>query len=163
MKFPHPRNQKVLELFANHRYVTLSGAGNFSSKTFVVSDILDQFPDLNKVLWVVNDYGQQESIVQAFQDWTPFKVETLEKNSAYSKVIRALSSLRDNERVALVITYEQLLNLYPSKKELERLILSLCAKDEINAVELFENLIQLGYCVSEDPYLQPGSYLRHGE
>ncbi|EKD92658.1 MAG: hypothetical protein ACD_28C00372G0012 [uncultured bacterium] len=163
MKFPHPRNQKVLELFANHRYVTLSGAGNFSSKTFVVSDILDQFPDLNKVLWVVNDYGQQESIVQAFQDWTPFKVETLEKNSAYSKVIRALSSLRDNERVALVITYEQLLNLYPSKKELERLILSLCAKDEINAVELFENLIQLGYCVSEDPYLQPGSYLRHGD
>ena len=164
MKFPHPRNQEVLDLFGEHRYVTLSGGGNFSSKTFVVSDILDQYPDLQKLIWVVNDFGEQEAVARALHDWSQLEVEILKDEGTYSSLIRVISSLKDPHRkVAVILTYAHLLRQFPDHYQIEESIRRLKVGDEISPVNLFESLIESGYEVSEDSYLEPGFYLRHGD
>ncbi|MDP2624678.1 MAG: transcription-repair coupling factor [Candidatus Peregrinibacteria bacterium] len=164
MKFPHPRNQEVLDLFGENRYVTLSGGGNHSSKTFVVCDILDQNPNLNKLIWVVNDLGEQEAVARALKDWSNFEIKVLDDEEGYFGLMQNLTALKDlNRSVALVISFQHLLSTFPSRASLEHSTRQLKLKDEISPVELFEELIDLGYEVSEDPYLEQGTYLRHGD
>ncbi|MFA6436333.1 MAG: CarD family transcriptional regulator, partial [Candidatus Gracilibacteria bacterium] len=164
MKFSHPRNQEVLDLFGEHRYVTLSGGGNFSSKSFVVSDVLDQYPDLNKLVWVVNDFGEQEAVARALHDWSALEVEILEDEGTYPSLVRVISSLQDPHRkVAVILTSARLLKLFPDHHQIEQTIQRLKVGDEISPVNLFESLIESGYEVSEDSYLEPGFYLRHGD
>lgn len=164
MKFPHPRNTEVLDLFGEHRYVTLSGGGNYSSKAFVVSDILDQYKELKKLVWVVNDLGEQETIARALQDWCNMEIEVLQDEKGYTSTIQVLSALMDpDRRIAVVMNHQQLLQMFPSRHEITQLTKTISLKDELSPVELFEDLIDLGYQVSEDPFLAQGTYLRHGD
>lgn len=163
MKFPHPRNQEVLNLFGEYRYVTLSGGGNFSSKAFVVSDILDQFSDLHHLVWVVNDFGEQEIVARSLKDWSGFEVEILDEEGEHVSVMRCLAALMEKRHVAVVVTYEQLLRLYPARQQVHDKRLVFKVGDEISATDVFEHLIEQGYSVSEDAYLERGRYLRHGD
>ncbi len=163
MKFPHPRNQEVLKLFGNHRYVTLSGAGNFSSKAFLVSDILDQYPELKKLVWIVNDSVEQESAHRVLRDWTDYDVEILNEDEGHFSMMRVLSALLGPDKVAAVLTFQQILDLYPKKDDLKRKTLQIKVGEEMNSAEVFETLIDMQYEVSEDPYLEQGRYLRHGD
>ena len=164
MKFPHPRNQEVLKLFGTHRYVTLSGGGNFSSKAFVISDVLDQHEELKKLVWVVNDSVEQETAHRVLKDWTDFEIETLDEEEGHHGMMRTLASLMSKKRkVAVVVNFEQVLALYPRKENLVRKTMEIKEGDELDPSEVFEELIDMQYEVSEDQYLEPGQYLRHGD
>ena len=62
-----------------------------------------------------------------------------------------------------IITYKDLFKAYPSPKEIEKGILKVNVKDNIDNVSFFENLIRLGYEVSLDSYVEKGQYYRHGD
>lgn len=163
MKFPHPRNQEVLALFGAHRYVTLSGGGNFSSKAFILSDLLDQYKEINNLVWIVNNPVEQETAQRVLRDWVDFEVEILDENSGHFGVMRALSLLLSTKKVALVLNFQQVLNFYPRPDDIKRHVLHLKVGDELDSVEIFEGLINMQYEVSEDKYLNHGQYLKHGD
>lgn len=163
MKFPHPRNQEVLDLFGNNRHVTLSGGGNFSSKAFVVSDILDQHPELTKLIWVVNDVAGQEAMARVIADWSDFEITYLDEEGGYEATMRSLAALMDDRKVALVITYDQLLKRFPKKETIQQQVMELKVGETIDSTDFFEELIDMGYEISEDQYLEQGHYLRHGD
>lgn len=163
MKFPHPRNQEVLDLFGEHRSITLSGGGNFSSKAFVVSDLLEQHPDLHKLVWVVSDAAGQEAVARALKDWLDFDIEVLDAAGDYRAVMRALALLMDARKVALVLTHQQFLQQYPAVDTLKDQRLLFKIGETLSLTEVFEQFIDMGYEASEDRYLEPGQYLRHGD
>lgn len=167
MKFPHPRNQEILQLFEENHYVTLSGGGNFSSKAFVISDILDQNPDITTLVWLVNDEAEQESLHRSLKDWVDFNVEIVDFKpnfpEAYSKMMHFMVTLLRNKRTAMVINHEQFLALYPSRDKVFSDALEIKKGHELDFSEVFERLIDMGYDVSEDAYLTHGGYLRHGD
>lgn len=163
MKFPHPRNQEVLQLFSEHQYVTLSGGGNLSSKAFVVSDLLDQFTDLNKLVWIVNGPSEQEIVSRVLKDWGDFEIEILDDDGGYHHMMRCLSSLMTDRRVALILTHEQLLRDYPRRSQVADLMMTFKVGEDIDTSDVFEELIEKGYEASDDAFLEPGTYLRHGD
>lgn len=163
MKFLHPRNQEVLNLFGEYRYVTLSGGGNFSSKTFVVSDLLDQTSEIKKVVWLVNDASEQEVVTRALRDWLDFEIEIMDEEGGHRSLMKSLASLMDDRKVALVITHKQFLGDFPSAHKVRQSIMDFSVGDELTASDVFEALIEMDYEVSEDRYLEPGQYLRHGD
>ena len=164
MKFPHPRNQEVLELFGSHRYVTLSGGGNFSSKAFVVSDILDQFDDVKKLVWVVNNKAEQESMARVLGDWIDFDVDIFDAEGGHRALAHTLATLSSSAKErAVVMTYQQILDLYPRRHDIEQNLMTIKTGGEIDPTDVFETLINMEYEVSEDPFLEQGTYLRHGD
>ena len=163
MKFPHPRNQEVLDLFGEYRYVTLSGGGNLSSKTFVVSDLIDQDTGLNKLVWLVNDASEQEAMVRALKDWLDWDIEVMDTEGGERAIMRGLASLLDHRKVALVLTHAQFVGDFPSLKKLKEYVMTFSVGDELTVTDVFEALIEMDYEVSEDRYLEPGQYLRHGD
>jgi transcription-repair coupling factor (superfamily II helicase) len=163
LKFPHPRNQEVLDLFGEHRYVTLSGGGNISSKAFVVSDLLDQNSELSKMVWLVNDAGEQDAMMRALKDWFDFEVEIMDGEGGYRAKMKCLSALMDDRKLAMVMTYQQLLDEYPSRKKIQDNTMTFEVGDEMSATDVFEQLIEMEYDVSDDQYLEQGNYLRHGD
>jgi transcription-repair coupling factor len=163
LKFPHPRNQEVLDLFGEYRYVTLSGGGNFSSKTFVVSDLIDQDTGLNKLVWLVNDASEQEAMVRALKDWLDWDIEVMDAEGGERAVMRGLASLLDHRKVALVLTHAQFVSDFPSLKKLKEYVMTFSVGEELTVTDVFEALIEMDYEVSEDRYLEPGQYLRHGD
>ncbi|MBT5016999.1 transcription-repair coupling factor [Candidatus Peregrinibacteria bacterium] len=165
MKFPHPRNQEVLELFGSHRYVTLSGGGNFSSKAFVISDILDQFNDVKKMVWVVNNNAEQENVARVLGDWVDFDIEIFDEEGGHESQVRSLAALSSttSQKTAVILTYQQILNLYPRKYDIQQKLMTVKISEDIDSEHLFETLIDMDYEVSEDPFLEKGTYLRHGD
>lgn len=149
--------------------VYASGFGNSSSKSFVVADILKQ-RNYSSVLWIVNDKNEQEAVERAISFWSNLPVFCLNK----------VEDVRDKERLnrlnlieslafiykkpaIIVSSYESLLQPVPHKGELLEKVLELKEGDKFDAVDLFEKLISIGYEVSEDTYLEKGTYIRQGE
>ena len=69
--FPKLQNISVLNAFQKFPFVSISGAGNFSSKAFILADILRQedasgagVDTANPVVWIVNDKTEHENVAR---------------------------------------------------------------------------------------------------
>jgi transcription-repair coupling factor (superfamily II helicase) len=173
--FPYVQNTRVLDLFDRKKNISLSGAGNYSSKVFAFADVVRKEPKFNTVIWVVNDYTEQQNIERSVRMWSDFEpygyniesseisnVKSVEKSNRI-KTIEFASRLLDGRRKVIVTPYINLLGALPDPEEIRKNSIVLKKGDTISTTELFEALIDRGYEVSDDKLLEKGTYHRSGE
>lgn len=173
--FPAGQNLEVVEQFAQNGYSSISGGGNFSSKAFLVADMLREQKDIHNVLWICSDVQHKEHMVRSVALWGDTHVHDLviEDNPLRNKeidrknrvhVMETMALLSDEKRPTFfLVTYHDLFRDLPSDVEMTEKTLTIKKGDEIDSVDFFEDLINSGYEVALDPYVEKGQYYRHGD
>jgi transcription-repair coupling factor len=173
--FPHGQNIEVIEQFNRQGYTSVSGGGNNASKAFLIADIAREAEGLHNVLWICSDYQGKEHAARSASLWGDTQVHDFdqEDNPIHDKKIDRANKVRMMEFVSLVmdegrqafytVTYEDLFLPCPSEVEIRNKIKTVKKGDEIDAVDFFEGLIDLGYEAAMDAYVEKGEYYRHGD
>ncbi len=173
--FPQGQNLSVLEQFDQQGYTSISGGGNYSSKAFLVADLIRGAEGIHNTLWVCSDHQHKEHIARAVSLWGDTYVHDfeLEDNPLRDKKIDKKNRVRVMELISLIadkgrpcfyaVTYKDLFEAYPSLVELEDKKMLVKRGDEIDPVDFFERLISLGYEAALDVYVEKGEYFRHGD
>lgn len=173
--FPHGQNIQVIEQFSQQGYSSISGGGNYSSKAFLVADLMREVADLKQILWICSDHQHKENVARSLSLWGDVPVHNFEyeENAMRDRGIERKNKVRLMEFFSKVlekessqfftITYKDLFRPYPSPKEIQKGVLRMKGKDAISPVSFFENLIRMGYEVSMDAYVEKGQYYRQGD
>src|SRR5579883_2983870 len=173
--FPTVQNSRVLDLLDNQKSATLSGAGNYSSKVFVFSDIIRKLPQFKTVLWIVTDYAELEHVTRSLKLWSDLEVypfdyepsaagnvrEVGKKNRMI--VVGMVARLHSKEKKVVVAPYTSLMANFPDYHEMVQGKFQLKVGEEINPLQFFEQLIEKGYAVCDDQHLEKGTYFRNGD
>jgi len=154
---------------------SLSGAGNYSSKVFLFSDVFRKLPQFKTVLWIVTDHTELEHTVRSLKLWNDIEVfgfehevsdagnvRAIEKNNKL-KMIEMVARLHSKERKIIVAPYTSLMINFPDYHEMVEGKFHLKVGEEINPMQFFEELIEKGYEVCSDQYLEKGTYHRSGD
>lgn len=173
--FPSGQNLKVIEQFDQQGYSSLSGAGNYSSKAFLVADLLREIKRVKKVLWICSDQVHKDNISRALSLWGEMPVYdfTPEENPIRDRSISRKNKVKTVELLSyvlqketarfFVLTYKDLFTKLPLAGDIEKGTIHLTQRDEIDSVSFFENLIRIGYEVAPDAYTEKGQYFRQGD
>lgn len=171
--FAGDHNKALANIFEKCKDLSISGAGNFSSKAFIFTSL-----PLNKqhVVWLTTTKSEQDSINRNLAFWGAMDVDNFELlkqgdlrfNSDVERmnnihIMDRLSRLLDAGPYTLVIRYEDLFQKVPKKELVKELTVDIKIGDEVDTVEFFHKLIEAGYEVSEDEYLEKGAYIKKGE
>lgn len=173
--FPKGQNLRVVEQFDQQGRTSISGGGNASSKAFLIADLMREVEDLHNVLWVCSDHQHKEHAARSVTLWGDTRVYDFEyeENPLKDKAVDRRNRVRVMEMIALIgdksrpsfftIEYKDLFRHYPSLVEMKEKELVLKEGDAMDAMEFFERLIEAGYEVSMDAYVEKGEYYRHGD
>lgn len=182
--FTHPLYRRVIDTFEEKRNITLSGSASYSSRAFTVADILQNSKKkFSTVVWAVNNISEREVFVQDIPKWTglpafsldlrggnEWEMVDLQKCSREDKrynslqIAEFISHFFEKKSKALIIPASYFFISYPSKEAVESGILTLKKGDTIHSVQMFEQLISMGYSVGTDKdSLQKGEYYRSGD
>lgn len=167
--FPELQNISVLEVFRKFPRISISGAGNFSSKAFILADMLRFWEEPGPIVWIVDDKTGQENVVRACEQWfrQPAGIVKMEEPKEAERetkihILHCLKFLLEEERKILVAPYALLMQNMPGRSDLRKKTVRIHTGEEISNVGFFEKLIAAGYEVSKDAYLERGAYLGRG-
>ncbi|KKU78156.1 MAG: Transcription-repair coupling factor, partial [Candidatus Peregrinibacteria bacterium GW2011_GWA2_47_7] len=167
--FSEPQTISVFDRFKKFPAISISGAGNSSSKAFIVSDLM-RFSDEQPVVWIVNDKVEQDAVANACRDWYSPTIDVItfdppedDEDEARSQTLYMLKALLDGERKVIIAPYTVFMRDMPDPGELAKKTLTVRKGEKVSNVELFEKLIAQGYQVSNDDYLERGTYLGKGD
>jgi len=173
--FPNIQNESVVGLCANNKKITLSGVGNFSSKSFVVSEVLSNKKKTNTSIWIVNNEEEQKIVMKTLPLWTDmpvFQLGLIDTSASYPteetvrankiSVIEFIARTQSSEKSIIVVPYLYMLDEMPSLNSVKASTLTVSKEDEISAVELIEALLSRGYELAEDKHLEKGTYYKSG-
>ncbi len=173
--FPTTQNNRVLDLLDGQKSATLSGAGNYSSKVFVFSDVIRKLPEFKTVLWIVTDHTELEHTVRSLKLWSDIDVYPFDHESSNAgnvreaerknrmKMIEMVAKLHNKEKKVVVATYTSLMVNFPDYQEMVAGKFHLKKGQDINPMQFFEELIEKGYEVCGDLFLEKGTYHRSGD
>lgn len=173
--FPTVQNQRVLDLLDSQKNSSLSGAGNYSSKVFVFSDVIRKLSQFKTVLWIVTDHTELENVVRSLRLWSDipvhgFDVESVEAGNVRQverqnrlKMIEMTARLHSKERKVVVAPYTSLMVNFPDYTEMTEGKFRMKIGEDINPMQFFEQLIEKGYEVCADQRLEKGTYHRSGD
>ncbi len=173
--FPTVLNDRVLDLANKKRNFSISGISNYCAKAFVFADIYRDMKGVVGGIWIVNNPQEQDQVYNSLLQWTDFNIykfsSKISTNILSSKMVREqrlklielLALIKNKEKKILVIPYFELLKRGPDWIEFERNFLKIQQGKSVNLMNIYENLIALGYELSDDIFLKKGSYLRNGD
>ncbi len=171
---PTVLNARVLDMLETKKAFSVSGSANHSSKVFTVVDALRDMKKINGGVWIVNNSQEADAVIKDLKIWSDFKARGFDSKldvvSASKvdrlrqmKVMELLAELRNTERRFLVLPYFELLKRVPDLEWVEKATLVLEQGKAISLMSFYENLIGMGYELSEDAYLLRGTYHRTGD
>lgn len=173
--FPSIQNGRVLDLLDSQKSASLSGAGNYSSKVFIFSDVVRKLPKYKTVLWIVTDHTELEHVVRSLKLWSNIDVYGFDHETAAAGTVREternnklnmiemVSRLHGKERKVIVAPYTSLMVNFPDYQEMMDGKFTMKNGQAINPMQFFENLIEKGYEVCDDQHLEKGTYHRSGD
>jgi transcription-repair coupling factor (superfamily II helicase) len=152
----------------------MSGAANQSSKAFALADAMRGTKKFKGGVWIVNNCQEADLIMKGVRLWTDFEVSTFDSRLELHvpskldrlrkmKVMELTALLRSEERRFVVLPYFELLKKAPDLEWVEKVMLSLKTGKKLQMMAFYESLIAMGYELSEDSYLEKGTYFRAGE
>lgn len=171
---PTVLNARVLDMLERKKAFSVSGSANHSSKVFTVVDSLkDQKKTLGGV-WIVNNLSEADAVIKNLKLWGGYEVQNFDSRLGQSlpskvdrlrrmKTMELLAMLRSEARRFLILPYFELLKRSPDLEWVEKTQLLLERGKTIDLMSFYESLIAMGYEISEDNYLQKGSYYRSGD
>ncbi|MBI4994496.1 transcription-repair coupling factor [Candidatus Peregrinibacteria bacterium] len=167
--FSGVQNNSVLEAFQKFQQTSISGAGNFASKAFILADILRNSGQ-KPILWIVNDTEERETVAQCCAAWFPKRTEILKleiskdnKNERKMQLLYCLKSFLEKDNKIIIAPYTELMTHVPDVEIFKKETIKIHVGEKASTVELFEKLIAKNYEVSPDDYLARGTYLGKGD
>lgn len=173
--FSRVLNKRVEDVFVTCEHVSLSGTGNAYAKAFVFSDVFMGKGKSKTFIWAVNDDVEQEMVHKGLNFWGNYEVVSYRKleqetsrmkyieNENRISAIELAVSLGGNKKKIIIIPFNELLEKYPDYKELKAKTITLSRGEKIDMTGFFEQLIDIGYKVEEDPSFEKGTYHKSGE
>lgn len=178
--FPEGVLKEVTDLFKENKNVTISGAGNSSSKAMIVGDVLrSRGKDINNFLWVVSEDAEQNLVKKDMEVWSDvpvFLYKRREPDEALSfptirdfervkniELIEFVSRVYTNKGAVFVINFNSLLQTVPNIKQLIAAKTTIKEGERLDVVGFVESVVNMGYEVSEDEKLTKGTYRRVGD
>lgn len=167
--FAPDQNIRVLDLFFNQANISLSGAGNVSSKSFIMLEILKKFNKYKKILWIVNDSAEQDSLLKNLAAWTdvdtyPYELsEDAREKERLMEMLTTISHLEDEKQKIIIAPYQTLLQNVPSKEELKEQEIKYKKGQEVSNIQIINELVEKGYEVAPGDFLEKGMYYQKGE
>lgn len=152
----------------------MSGMANQSSKVFALADALRSVKKIRGGVWIVNNFQEADQVVKGLKLWTGFDVTTFDSRLDVQvpsrverlkkmKLMELTALLRSEKARFVVLPYFELLKRAPDIDWLEGVMLKLKVGEKLNMMSFYESLIAMGYELSEDSYLEKGTYFRAGE
>ena len=166
--FGNVQNVRILDLFHKKKNVSVSGAGNATTKAFIVFELLKKFSDYKKVVWIVNDRLEQENLVKNLHMWSPAQVcsytyEEDDDKHNFTQALASIGHLRDNRQKIIISSYQTVLQNVPSKRELDIQKITLKKGEKVTNIELIDAFVEAGYQISPGDFLEKGMYYQQGE
>ncbi len=172
--FPGLCRKELLEQFEHDGTSTVSGGGNFSSKSFLISQLAKVRKCTNNIIWVVSNHQERDEASRAMKLWGEYDVQILDlapndfnnedlalENKA--KTMYFLSKTKSKSKTAFIVEHKDLQNKYASYADIQDGIVSISVGDEIDNVGFFNQLIEAGYDMSEDKRVSKGQYYKSGD
>ncbi len=175
MRFlPTVLNARFLDLFENKKTFSVSGSTNTSSKVFTVVDVMRDQKRIHGGVWIVNNHADVDLVVRDLELWSNMsarsfdsKIDVLSASKVERmrrmKVMELLAIIKSESRRFLVIPYFELLKRIPDLGWLDSAKVVLEKGKDMTLMSFYESLIARGYELSDDSYLQRGSYFRAGD
>jgi transcription-repair coupling factor (superfamily II helicase) len=174
-QFPAKFHENLVDLSSENRKITVSGVGNFSSKSFVLADLLRSKNFLRSALWVVGSDEEKELVMKNLPFWSDIPVFHYEQKVSSLGALTP-ADLRENrikslELVSLItsqgkklitLNYKHFFDELPALSEINEKSIHIKKNDDLSPVELIEALIAKGYELCEDRILIKGSYNKSG-
>ncbi|MBD3328769.1 hypothetical protein GF340_05735, partial [Candidatus Peregrinibacteria bacterium] len=169
-------NGRVVDVWANQKNISVSGAGNFSAKSFLFADVIRRKKAIKQMLWVVNDKVEQQNVYKALEFYSDLKVYSFdvvaEQSDGLKKIQKAnkisalefvLNLKKDSGQSVTIANYQDLCGSFPDFDELDQKKMVLQQGEDISLTDFFENLVDIGYELFEEPENKKGSYFKSGE
>ncbi len=178
--FPKEELAEATNLFKRKKNVTFSGSGNSSSKALVLSDIFRSAgDDAGNVLWVVHndaDINIMENSLLVWGDMPVYKYKKLQDEEMMSfstnnefrrkktmDLLEFIYRINRNKSAVFVTDFYSILQNIPNISGLFESAIKIKKDGDADIVPLIENLVSLGYELSEDETIKKGEYLRRGD
>ncbi len=160
------------KIFSESPTITISGVPNISSKLFLLQKLLDLSPKTQNILFVMEEKNElHEGVTLAplfIQDtkrnirfWSlPFSEEREREKGEW-----ALETLKKDQerRNVFFCTKEDALEFFPDPERIEEGKFVIGKKrGKLSAMNIFNRLIEMGYSLTYDVFLQKGEYRRSG-
>ena len=167
-------DREVVAQFDADGVSTISGGGNFSAKTFLIAQMLVEKKEINNVLWVVSNYQEKEQVLKFAEIWGGRHVNCLDlqQNDVMSENIARknkidtmyfLSKIKSGRKGVFIVEYTDMIRLYPEWEDVSENSAVLKKGADINTMEFFGQLIDMGYEVADDKRINKGEYFKSGE
>lgn len=159
---------RVLDLFYKQKNISLSGAGNSTTKAFIIFELLKKFDEYKKILWVVNDVAEQENTVKDLEIWSDIQVHSYDYTEGdhrknFKEILATIGHLRDSQKKIIVAPYQTILQNVPSKYELDQQKIVISQGEKVSNIDLIEAFVAAGYKVAPGDFLEKGMYYQQGE
>jgi transcription-repair coupling factor len=169
---PSKVNQDFFRLYDQFDKVILSGSGNISSKSFLVSDFY-RYEKAKNLVWIVNDISEKETHKKMLQFWSNHEIIDfeLEENGFNDRevtrrnnglILNLIGKLSDPQKRIVLATYQDILTLAPKKEDIQEESVKFSKGDKYSLVQIFEKLIDINLHTAKDFHVNKGEYYCRG-
>ena len=143
----------MAQVFTTCENLSISGAGGFSSKAFILTPLLQR-----KTIWLTTTKSEQENVHRNLEFWKGGSVESFkllkQGDIRFSSDVQRLNAIHIMERISklmskngyvLVMRYEDLFIKVPTKKGVKEHIVKVSKGDSVEPVEFFQKLIAIKF------------------
>lgn len=178
--FPKEELSQATSLFRKAKNISFSGAGNSSSKALIMAAIFrNEGKDIGNVLWVVNDGNEQNAVRKAIGMWSDRPVFLYKKRgddekmafptvSEFERTVKIeklefLSRVYTNKAAVFVVDFQSLLQDFPNIDVISKEKVVIKKGQDIDSVKFIEDIVGIGYEVTDYEALKRGQYYRVGD
>ena len=163
--FPKEAHRNIFDASEKNRSLILSGVGNISAKSYIVSNFVD-YKKYRNVFWLVNDNKDIYDVKNNLSFWTDRQIvgldHLLEKDKDDYRITETIIGLNDNTSRVYLLNYKDIKLTLPTYQELAEQGVVISKGQDVHVVEFFNHLINMGYHQSADVVLNKGEYRRSG-
>ena len=163
--FPKEAHHKIFDATKPNEPLVISGMGNISSKSYLISDYISS-KKFKNVFWLVNDNKDIYEVKNNLPFWVDQPVigldNLLEEGQEDYRVTETIIGLYDKQPKIYLLNYKDIHLTLPTYQELAEQGVVVSKGQEMRVVEFFNQLIQMGYQPSADIMLKKGEYRRSG-
>jgi transcription-repair coupling factor (superfamily II helicase) len=163
--FPKGAHRNIFDANEAVKPLVISGMGNISAKSYLVSDYVN-YKKFKNVFWLVNDNRDIYDVKNNLLFWTDRQVVSLdhllEDNKDDYRVTETIIGLNDSTPRIYLLNYKDINVKLPTYQELAEQGVVISSGEEVRVVEFFNKLINMGYHPSADVTLNKGEYRRSG-
>lgn len=163
--FPQKTHCNIFEANNGNTSLVLSGVGNVSAKSYVVNDYIN-YKKYKNVFWLVNDNKEVYEIKNNISFWTDRQIVSLDylldRNNDDYRITEMIIGIYNPPSKIYLLNHKDVNLSLPTYQDLVEGGVVITDRQEVQIVELFNRLIQMGYQPGSDIILKKGEYRRAG-